>query len=310
MGSEMRRNLVIVRAGDTSLHEGWLAGSEPRNWDIIVSYFGKSADLYKKTDVKRIDSAGPKWPALHDLLLDNPEIFDSYDYIWLPDDDLKADKGSINRLFDRMSALKLEVAQPSLTWDSYFGHLTTLRNKKFDVRFTNYVEVMAPCISSSVLQHVVPLMNSNLSGWGLDFVWQRWVNNRKTGIGIIDSITVKHTRPVGGPNYQKLREGGISPWDELRTFCRKNGIDDAPVIHTQGAIMRNGRYLIADRHKLALNLNIMLGSLGAVWVTPEQKRMVRRFIGMAAKMILNIPDRVSERDWLSRHRLLSAFKRA
>jgi hypothetical protein len=63
-----RKNLVIVRAGDSSLHEEWLQGEGERNWDLIVNYFGDDPQRYRKDDVQRIDSKGPKWPALHDLV--------------------------------------------------------------------------------------------------------------------------------------------------------------------------------------------------------------------------------------------------
>ena len=55
-----RKNLVIVRAGDSSLHEEWLQGEGERNWDLIVNYFGDDPQRYRKDDVQRIDSKGPK----------------------------------------------------------------------------------------------------------------------------------------------------------------------------------------------------------------------------------------------------------
>jgi Short repeat of unknown function (DUF308) len=48
----------------------------------------------------RIDSKGPKWPALYQLFSLYPNLATDYDYIWLPDDDLMASKADINRLFD------------------------------------------------------------------------------------------------------------------------------------------------------------------------------------------------------------------
>src|SRR5664279_707363 len=35
-----KRYLVIVRAGDRSLHPGWTQSPATRNWDLLVSYFG------------------------------------------------------------------------------------------------------------------------------------------------------------------------------------------------------------------------------------------------------------------------------
>ena len=289
-----RRNLVVVRAGDKSLHPGWLAGPEPRSWDIVVNYFGDDPDRFRGPDVTRIDGKGPKWPALQALFQQHPELIDRYDHIWLPDDDLATDTASINRLFALCARHRLEVAQPALSWDSYFGHLTTLRNRRFRMRFTNYVEVMAPCMTASVLRATLPLFNANLSGWGLDFIWPRHVSRADGAIAIIDDVTVRHTRPVGGPNYKLLREGGISPWDELRRFCAANGIEQAPRIVTHKAMLRNGRMLgVEGRERLFAVLSI-LGLAGAPISSPERRRMLRRMAGMFYKNMLKIPDQVSE----------------
>ena len=116
-----RRNLVILRAGDTSLHEQWLEGGTERNWDLIVNYFGDNARRYRQDDVRRINSKGPKWPALHDLIRQlGDEVF-SYERVWLPDDDLRASKDGINALFDIFGKHRLALAhdarQPSRSSD-------------------------------------------------------------------------------------------------------------------------------------------------------------------------------------------------
>jgi hypothetical protein len=128
------RNLVIVRAGDNSLHPEWLEGAALRSWDLVVNYYGDKPDLYCVPGVERIDSKGPKWPALHELINANPRFLQDYDYVWLPDDDLRTNAVQINLLFEIMAQYHLQVAQPALTWNSYFGHLTTLRNARFRLR--------------------------------------------------------------------------------------------------------------------------------------------------------------------------------
>ena len=145
-----------------------------------------------------------------------------------------------------------------------------------------------------MLKKALPLFNSNLSGWGLDFVWPKFVDKPKTELAIIDEVTVRHTRPVGGPNYQVLREGGISPWDELRRFCRFNGIDEAPLISTHGAIGRDGRIVDVAGRPRRFALQLISGYLPALRHTPERQRMMRRLAGMAYKAAYNLPDRVSE----------------
>lgn len=293
-----RNNLVVVRAGDRSLHPAWLEGSGERNWDLVVNYYGDSPDLYRTSDVVRIDSKGPKWPALQELLLNHPDLVDEYDYIWLPDDDLAATKADINLLFDICATHRLAVAQPSLDWRSYFGHLTTLRNPRFALRFTNYVEVMAPCFASATLARAVPLFGANLSGWGLDFIWPKLTPNPNADIAIIDSVSVVHTRPVGGPNYNALRAKGISPWDELRQFCRQNGLDDEPEIITHAAITSAGKNWDARRAPRGFALQLAQGYLAASSATPEPRRLYRRLAGLVIKAMLGMPDRVAENSLL------------
>ncbi len=53
-----RKYLVIVRAGDKSLHPAWLAGEGDRTWDLVVNYFGADPEIYREPGVIRIDSKG------------------------------------------------------------------------------------------------------------------------------------------------------------------------------------------------------------------------------------------------------------
>lgn len=292
--SGRRRNLVIVRAGDNSLHPRWLAGGDARSWDIVVNYYGEQEQLYRRPDIERIDSKGPKWPALQLLLQETPRFLRDYDYVWLPDDDLDTTADQIDLLFRIMAGHNLQVAQPSLEHSSYFGHLTTLHNNRFRIRYTNYVEVMAPCFTTAVLERAVPLFNANLSGWGLDFVWPKLVDEPASQIAIIDAVQVRHTRPVGGPNYKMLRERGVSPWDELRSFCRMHDIEEEPVIATLAAVTSDGNLVDAMAQQRRFVLRLLAGYLPALKRTPQRQHMLRRMGGMLWKALNNLPDRVAE----------------
>jgi hypothetical protein len=289
-----RRNLVVVRAGNNSLHPHWLTGAEDRNWDLVVNYYGDDPALFQEHDVVRIDSKGPKWPALQMLLTENPNFLTEYDYIWLPDDDLMANKRDINKMFDICHRYQLGVAQPSLTWDSYYSHLRTVHNSRYDLRFTNFVEIMAPCFSAEVLRRTVPLLNCNMSGWGLDFVWPKLVNRPLEDVAIIDAVSVRHTRPIGGPNYKLLKEKGVSPWDELRGFCREYGIDDEPSIVTHRAVFRNGKSIDAAAHPLQFNAGFIAGYIPAIRSALFKRRMVREITRITLHAVLNTHHRVAE----------------
>jgi hypothetical protein len=236
-----RQNLVIVRAGDTSLHPEWLAGAgaDARNWDILVNYFGNDPDKYRVGDVVRIDSKGPKWPALYELIRDHAELISRYERVWLPDDDLRCACGDVNRLFEIFERENLALAQPSLRPDSYVSHMVTLHNPRFHLRYTNFIEVMAPCFTRESLETLLPTFSDNMSGWGLDYAWPQLLGPAGSRVAVIDDVQVLHTRPVGAANYAALKAKGISAWDENDAALKKHGITKrAIVIHrakVQGA---------------------------------------------------------------------------
>ncbi len=275
--STPRRNLVIVRAGDASLHPGWLDGPEARNWDLVVSYFGKDPVRYRQDDVVRIDGVGPKWTPLHRLLLDHPDYLDRYDYIWLPDDDLAATKADINRFFRLCAEYRLELAQPSLSADSPMTHPLLIHNRASHIRFTNFVEVMAPCFSAACLARVLPTFSATESGWGIDWLWPRLVADRDSGIAIVDDVVIRHTRPLGGPNYDAMRAKGKSPRAELIEFQQREGISDVR-IQVHKAISRSGRSLPPRSRRLQMRL--FVGSAPALVVSPARwtlfKQLLRR----------------------------------
>ncbi len=250
------RNLVIVRAGDKSLHPNWLDGSAPRNWDLVVSYFGDDPDMYRVEDIVRIDGKGPKWPPLQKLLMENPRFIDDYDYIWLPDDDLEMTKSEMNCFFDICQQHQLELAQPSLTVDSPVTHPLLLNNRWSRIRFTNFVEVMAPCFSADCLRRVLPTFNGTMSGWGIDWLWPRLVRNPKSSIAIVDDVVVRHTRPLGGPNYDAMRAKGLAPTDELDAFSKAQNITKTQIeIHR--VLLRSGR--VRDINGLSFFFVSLLG---------------------------------------------------
>jgi len=96
-----RRNLVLLRAGDTSIHSHWLnAPDQERNWDLVINYFGDHPEKFRGGDWLRIDGKGLKWPGLNDFLRGHEQLVRQYDYIWLPDEDLLCTCQDINRLFE------------------------------------------------------------------------------------------------------------------------------------------------------------------------------------------------------------------
>jgi hypothetical protein len=207
----MKPYLALFRAGPSSLHPQAVARLAEQNFDYALSWFGDDAPDAPGAAFVHLQK-GAKWPGLEATLAAYWEQISQYRYIWLPDDDLLCVPEQVSRMFAVCDELQLELAQPALTLDSYFTHVTTLRHSEFQVRFTNFVEIMAPIFSTDMLSRVVPTLKGNISGYGLDNVWPRLSQLGK--VAIIDDTPVKHTRPVGGPNYLFSKKAGLSPIHE------------------------------------------------------------------------------------------------
>jgi hypothetical protein len=199
-----RSNLVVVRTGDSSMHPLWLATGATRNWDLIVLYCGSDSERYPASadGMVRIDGQGPKWPALHRLLAGTGDAWQGYRYIWLPDDDLIATCADINRMFDLMSGLSLQLAMPSLSWDSRVEFPLTLHNSNFAVRYSNYTDPAAPAFCRALLERALAGMADPRPGAERGFAWPALLANAPRECAILDRVQVKRSGAgavAGGP---------------------------------------------------------------------------------------------------------------
>lgn len=239
-----RRNVVIVRAGLNSLHHGWLdLPYEQRNFDIIVSYFNQEAyDRHSAEDgVHAFFCPGGKWDGLFKTLSWMKSSFAEYDYYWLPDDDIAAEAQSINALFEVMARDRLAVAQPSLTADSYFTHFIFINCPKARLRYSNYIEIMVPCLARDVLEAMLPHFNNSMSGFGLDYIWCRLPILGQRRAAIIDEIQVRHTRPVGNVLMSAMAKKGLSPKAEEEALKQIYGVNKRVTPLVYEMLMSSGR---------------------------------------------------------------------
>ena len=232
------RNLVVVRCGDHSLHRGWMRS--PRNWSLAVSYFGVDEERqFPEADhVHRY--RGGKWDGLYDFFLSYPDLLNRYDYVWLPDDDIKAESENINLMFRCMAENEFELAQPSLSPESFLSHLVVSWNPLFEYRNVNLVEIMAPVLVRDLLCRVLPLFKGAKTGFGIDFVWHRFTSDPLSRVAVIDRVQVTHTRPVGGALHKMLAREGTETADQeqARFLARYTDVVKTELI--TGGRLRNG----------------------------------------------------------------------
>lgn len=216
------RNIVVVRASDRSLHGAWLEGARAGHYDLIVSYFGSDPERFRNPEEHRVDFRGGKWDGIHALFAQDPGLVERYDYFWFPDDDIEASSAGIAEMFRLMAEHNLALAQPALTHDSYFSFLLFLQCPSFRLRYANVIEIMVPCLRRDILRIVLPLFRDSRTGFGLDFVWTRLLSDNRRKAAVLDCITVRHTRPVGGGELHKKAGGSGQPGpvEQERTLSR------------------------------------------------------------------------------------------
>ena len=76
MTAARARHLVVLRAGDRSLHPQWIADT-PRDFDLFISYYGAEPDRYRSDTPLWEARRGPKWPCIGELLDANPALIDA-----------------------------------------------------------------------------------------------------------------------------------------------------------------------------------------------------------------------------------------
>jgi len=206
-------NLVILRAGDQSLHRKWLYPAEYKNFDLAISYFGDSKGLYHDECDFYEQVKGPKFLPLYDLIMNNISYILQYDAIWLPEDDLDCDVKTINEMFRIFHEKKLWLAQPSLTTNSYYSHKITVKKQGRFLRYTNFVEIMAPIFTKQALLQCVSTFNKTQSGWGLELAWTKILGDPTDKIAILDAVSIRHTRKVGsGTLYKVISANPSAEW--------------------------------------------------------------------------------------------------
>ena len=247
-----KKNLVILRAGDNSLHESWLEG--PRNWDFLVSCYGENPNKWKRHDIKHLYFDGGKFDGIYDAFQKVPGLLDKYDYIMMADDDFEMTTQDINRIFEIMREENLQMGHPSFSYKSHGYYFAAYHNPCFKIRFTNFVEQGIVCMTPSVWRQFLPLLENNPKAGYTDYYWSRLTDNPAEQVALIDEVQVTHTKPYGNQLNQVQKKKGwsnegplkywianwhnpeIDHWDRFKIVCHKGRL--------KTGIMIRGRYFV------------------------------------------------------------------
>jgi hypothetical protein len=223
-----RRFLLMTRAGDNSLHRNWLGTKAPRNFDLLVSYYGAQEGRYRDDGEFYHVLAGPGWPAYHEIMRDNPQLIEDYEYVGFADDDLDADTATWNASFTFCRRHRFDLAQPSIVGPISYPITAPVPGLLY--RSTNCVEIMCPIFSRRALRICYSSFGESVSGWGINHIWPRLLAPHSGKMAIIDCLSVTHTKALGsGLLYKVMGDRGVDPTAEMYSVMARNGIEHADI---------------------------------------------------------------------------------
>jgi len=212
-----KKFLVIAAVGENSLHPEWI--SDGPDFDVVLLNYGGQKVSAEGPVIRIVECKGHKFHLIKDFIDAQPEFVNSYDYIWLPDDDLSITTKGVNAMFAIASRYDLQLSQPSVR--GYYTQDFSVKQSNAEVRFTAMVEIMAPMFRRDALLRLQHTFKDNESGWGLDHVWPHLLGHPPRGVGVIDAVSVMHTRPVGQMYAHRFR---VKPPRELEKVLWKHGL--------------------------------------------------------------------------------------
>lgn len=219
-----RRSLVVCCVGaDTPEYQSFV--TRARDFDVcLISYEPGKVDLSDAAADYVLEHVGFKYPNVR-LALEQFELLQRYDYVWLPDADLRITSSEVSQLFAIARKFELDVCQPALkqlpdvngnySWD------ITVAQPDLVLRYTNFVEIMCPLFSARALDRLLWTFDLCQSGWGLDALWPKILPNGT--FAIIDAINVEHARPVSSEFW--ALPNGLTPQQELAAILREHCLD-------------------------------------------------------------------------------------
>lgn len=244
-----RRNLAIVRAGDSSWHETWLSDPAKKNFDLFVAYYGTEPDKWRSKADRYDHTKGLKYPWFNTYLASNPWILE-YDAVWLCDDDIEADTPTLSDMFDIFHENHLWIGQAALTRNSIVAYEMLVRVQDSLLRHVGFIEEQMPIFSRETLLKIKHAMGETISGWGLGIAWPQMLGYPKDKLGVIDACPVRHTRAHQTSDMYTvvLPSLNADPFRDL-AYMREKYQDDMRQVVFNGVSLDPSHPLTTERRK-------------------------------------------------------------
>lgn len=130
-----------------------------RKYDIIFVYYGNDNDrleYLKKYCDYIFSNKGSKYQNL--VFLSENINFNSYDYIWVVDDDIELESSKINELFYTAKKYNLSICQPSTSSAGKLSFKHLKQKKRLYMVYTNFIEVACPLFRIDSLKKLINII--------------------------------------------------------------------------------------------------------------------------------------------------------
>lgn len=222
---------VFVQCGAGAVWGGWWKQrSQP--WHLIVNHYDSTYVGKIPCDVEFRQTGvlpSTKFTAFYSLLTQYAHILEPYEYILLLDDDVQFPEGGIQQLFEIVQQNGWEMAQASLSPDSYCSYPLFINPGRGGWRRVNGVEIMMPVYSRRILPRVKEVFAQSVSGWGADAALAAIGMREGWRAAVVDDVVARHLKPIRGDvgdYYQMLRRHGVDHEAEFLRLKQKYGFSD------------------------------------------------------------------------------------
>lgn len=144
--------LIFIPVGDSCEALAWihnLINIESYLINFLLVYYGKQVTFSETFTDKRVkviyDQSPSKFEKFYKYTKTGEINLESYDLFWIADDDIKISVKSAINFFESFKRLNLDIAQPGCLGFA-MGKQLVRRNQKYSIRFTNYVDGIAPLL--------------------------------------------------------------------------------------------------------------------------------------------------------------------
>jgi hypothetical protein len=164
-----RRNAMFISAGDHHrLHKDM---GLTRDFDVIIAWYGTDEEVARQLRDKADDFfeiKGGKFQNLRSLWSQGKISLESYESVFVADDDVDLSPEKIELLFRRRQEFDAWILTPAHLRTGRVSYRTLAYRPHWSHHFTNFIEENTPVFETRSLIRFLHEFDGSVAGWGVD----------------------------------------------------------------------------------------------------------------------------------------------